>query len=592
MLSDCTERRSTIANGDQQVNVGNKKKIVVSLRSLVNINIDMLPEGNCALKSADIREEKDSRGRKLHRVYLKYGQYKIGWVLNGSTSKCLVCDVRFGTFLRRHHCRSCGIIMCHACSLTKDLVVDLDQKIKTRICDICVSERASVSEAPRPGPATGTAPVVVAAAGCVERDAIDTILTDTDIDTGISAHNDIPRNNESSIAEEVSNIVETPVSISSIRHAHDDNNGNGNGNNYDYDCEYNSADVSDVTDPHYGMHPTSTVSPSLVRKLAAIGFNGDNNSSDEDDETPLHHESESESECESEDSSVGVLENESFMSASGSSLGDESAQRYFLQSSDSNSSNSNSVSPLVCSISPIYKRQPVMRSPGRSSSRRSQLHPPTANLNSDLLQEKDTGRDQVAEQPRALNRRRSIGEIFGLKTKPRPATAKPDDGKKENEEERARIDSHSNSSNSNSSYGQGPADRSVSASGSSVGDASARRFFFGGSDASVCTSTASFNSSSPCGQDVVVHDTFHSPSFASPSSKAPRAASHTFRTTPPTTITSTASAATATPPPHSKQQLLKGAVVGPDDCDKENTSNLSQPGGGGRWVLGAKHSRA
>ena len=558
MLSDCTERRSTITNGEQQVNVGNKKKTVISLRSLVDINLDMLPEGNCNLKSAVIRVEKDSRGRTLQRVYLKCGQYKVGWVLNGSTSKCLVCDVRFGTFRRRHHCRSCGLIMCHACSQTKALVCDLDIKHKTRICDICVSVRASVCNDSSPSDPTSPVPVVVAVVESGERDCMDTLVIDTD-------------NGEQHRGENDDNVAPSDD---------DDDDDDIADDNSSVDCDCNSNDVSDVTDPHYGIHPMSTVSPSLVRKLAVLGFDGDNNSSDEDDNTPPRQSRipQNRGHSESGDSSADVQENDSFMSASGSSLGDESAQRYFLQSSDGSSV---SVSPLVCSISPIYKRQPVMRSPG--SSHRGHLLPPTANLNTDLQQEKEEKEEeeegmetdrlttQVAvEQRRSLNRRRSIGEIFGLKPKSQPVySMKSDevaDVKEEEPPEHLRSASSCGSSDSDGSDGY--ADRSASASGSSLGDASARRFFLG-SDTSTCTSSASFNSLSPNGQDVVVHDTFHSPSFTSKTARVAHSSTHTRHPTSPSPTSTSTSSATN----QNSKQRKKGVVGNSSDVDKENTTN-------------------
>lgn len=145
----------------------------------------------------------------------------------------------------------------------------------------------------------------------------------------------------------------------------------------------------------------------------------------------------------------------------------------------------------------------MMRSPSGSRPGRSvrEHAAPTADLRSDLLQEQ--------ERP-LVSRRRSIGEIFGLKTK-------------KSQQQGGNVNDESDSGSDVEGYAD------LSASGSSLGDDSARRFFMGGYNSSALNSpvtlsslhphgspnsfSSGFNSLSPDGQDVVVHDTFHSPSF-------------------------------------------------------------------------------
>jgi hypothetical protein len=38
------------------------------------------------------------------------------WLSDNNVNKCYDCDVSFGFFLRKHHCRSCGRIFCYKCS--------------------------------------------------------------------------------------------------------------------------------------------------------------------------------------------------------------------------------------------------------------------------------------------------------------------------------------------------------------------------------------------------------------------------------------------------------------------------------------------
>jgi hypothetical protein len=58
----------------------------------------------------------------IHRVYLSKkvaGPYfNVGWVLDGDVDECMICNRTFSAFflLTKHHCRSCGNIVCSDCS--------------------------------------------------------------------------------------------------------------------------------------------------------------------------------------------------------------------------------------------------------------------------------------------------------------------------------------------------------------------------------------------------------------------------------------------------------------------------------------------
>ncbi|RYG62419.1 hypothetical protein EON64_17885 [archaeon] len=45
----------------------------------------------------------------------------VGWVVNETCAVCMVCARRFGTVMRRHHCRACGLLICKVCSLLSRL---------------------------------------------------------------------------------------------------------------------------------------------------------------------------------------------------------------------------------------------------------------------------------------------------------------------------------------------------------------------------------------------------------------------------------------------------------------------------------------
>ena len=59
------------------------------------------------------------------------------WAEDASASHCKLCADKFNLFRRRHHCRSCGDILCGSCSSMKLSYPWLDLNEKTRACTAC-----------------------------------------------------------------------------------------------------------------------------------------------------------------------------------------------------------------------------------------------------------------------------------------------------------------------------------------------------------------------------------------------------------------------------------------------------------------------
>ena len=72
-----------------------------------------------------------------HRVYLGYGNYRVGWVLDICVKECMICAVPFGFFKRRHHCRCCGAVVCWRCSRGRAVLIELDKSLRVRVCLEC-----------------------------------------------------------------------------------------------------------------------------------------------------------------------------------------------------------------------------------------------------------------------------------------------------------------------------------------------------------------------------------------------------------------------------------------------------------------------
>mmetsp|Transcript_32095 Transcript_32095/g.37728 ORF Transcript_32095/g.37728 Transcript_32095/m.37728 type:complete len:231 (-) Transcript_32095:49-741(-) len=51
-----------------------------------------------------------------NRAYVEDGSYSVGWVFDDESPACMRCDREFSMLRRRHHCRKCGLLVCHMCS--------------------------------------------------------------------------------------------------------------------------------------------------------------------------------------------------------------------------------------------------------------------------------------------------------------------------------------------------------------------------------------------------------------------------------------------------------------------------------------------
>ncbi|KAL4660590.1 rabankyrin-5 [Arapaima gigas] len=52
-------------------------------------------------------------------------------------SNCYECAAKFGVTTRKHHCRHCGRLLCHKCSLKEIPIIKFDLNKPVRVCDIC-----------------------------------------------------------------------------------------------------------------------------------------------------------------------------------------------------------------------------------------------------------------------------------------------------------------------------------------------------------------------------------------------------------------------------------------------------------------------
>lgn len=59
------------------------------------------------------------------------------WKDDSECSNCYRCRAEFSTLRRRHHCRACGQIFCHACSSKTASIPKYGIEKEVRVCDVC-----------------------------------------------------------------------------------------------------------------------------------------------------------------------------------------------------------------------------------------------------------------------------------------------------------------------------------------------------------------------------------------------------------------------------------------------------------------------
>jgi len=78
------------------------------------------------------------------------------WMPDQTSPQCVLCKDEFTFFVRRHHCRACGGVVCGKCSDKKVLIPSIDTKNEVRVCDKCFKEK-KVEAPPKGGMHTRSA---------------------------------------------------------------------------------------------------------------------------------------------------------------------------------------------------------------------------------------------------------------------------------------------------------------------------------------------------------------------------------------------------------------------------------------------------
>lgn len=95
-------------------------------------------DGRGIIEGGRVREQVvvGTKNLNVRKAYAPNGIYRIGWVYDYDVSYCMLCMSEFGWFMRRHHCRACGFVVCGYCSPYKAKISGLPE-VESRVCRKC-----------------------------------------------------------------------------------------------------------------------------------------------------------------------------------------------------------------------------------------------------------------------------------------------------------------------------------------------------------------------------------------------------------------------------------------------------------------------
>lgn len=71
---------------------------------------------------------------------------KAEWIRDDEVTICMCCRRSVFTMLtRRHHCRRCGRVICHACSTKRMKIIELYSEVLVRVCNDCYKQTEQVA---------------------------------------------------------------------------------------------------------------------------------------------------------------------------------------------------------------------------------------------------------------------------------------------------------------------------------------------------------------------------------------------------------------------------------------------------------------
>lgn len=122
----------------------------------------------------------------IKRVALvNHSEYNVGWVLDNQTKGCMRCNGEFNMMVWRHHCRSCGFVICSSCGDKKlnFSVFEEESPAGSRVCRFCYDSHtpAAKQQRKKKGP-----PTLVAQTPVTEEVDVTVDLSTTLVDNSVN----------------------------------------------------------------------------------------------------------------------------------------------------------------------------------------------------------------------------------------------------------------------------------------------------------------------------------------------------------------------------------------------------------------------
>lgn len=89
----------------------------------------------------------ECKANLIEQGHTATNEYAVSWMPDSASDICLVCEARFTTTNRRHHCRMCGILVCSKCCKDKTMIGHISATKKQKVCRHCSSKKQD--EVPR-----------------------------------------------------------------------------------------------------------------------------------------------------------------------------------------------------------------------------------------------------------------------------------------------------------------------------------------------------------------------------------------------------------------------------------------------------------
>ncbi len=130
-----------------QPNTGNEHDLTSSYRKIRSTKSDLSSLSNLNLENRLFKLvgylKMVDDGKMSYNEYVAREKELVPWNEDSSSNACSVCHRKFTFFLRRHHCRICGLAVCDDVNLGCSMAVPID--IITQLLDITLPDEVSNS---------------------------------------------------------------------------------------------------------------------------------------------------------------------------------------------------------------------------------------------------------------------------------------------------------------------------------------------------------------------------------------------------------------------------------------------------------------